>query len=87
MEEKMFQILTEVAKGEKSPEIAQIELLGLFSVMPRSYGIVRWHDNEYEDVVCVDRATAEEYVRKYNKLAGWAKCYVDEDIWLPLNEA
>ena len=87
MDEKMLQILTEVSKGEKSPELAQTELLGLFSVMPRSYGIVRWHDNEHEDVVCVDRATAEEYVRKYNELAGWAKCFVDKDIWLPLNEA
>lgn len=55
--------------------------------MPRSYGIVRWHDNELEDVVCVDKATAEEYVSIYNKLAGDEKCYVDEDIWLPLNEA
>ena len=87
MEEQMFQILTEVSKGEKSPELAQDELLGLFSVMPRSYGIVRWYDNIQEDVVCVDRATAEDYVSKYNKLAGEEKCYVDEDIWLPLNEA
>ena len=87
MEEKMFQILTEVSKGEKSPELAKTELLGLFSVMPRSYGIVRWHDNKHEDVVCVDRATAEDYVRKYNKLSGDEKCYVDEDIRLPLNEA
>lgn len=86
MEEQILQILTEVSKGEKSPEIAQTELLGLFSVVPRSYGIVRWHDNEHEDVVCVDITTAEEYVRKYNKLAGEEKCYVDEDIWLPLNE-
>lgn len=61
--------------------------LNLFRVMPRSYGIVRWHDNELEDVVCVDKATAEEYVSIYNKLAGDEKCYVDEDIWLPLNEA
>jgi hypothetical protein len=87
MEEQMFQILIEVSKGEKSPELAQTELLCLFSVMPRSYGIVRWHDNEHEDVVCVNRETADEYVRKYNELAGFAKCYVDEDIWLPLNEA
>ena len=87
MKEQMFQILTEVSKGEKSPELAQTELLGLLSVMPRSYGIVRWHDNKHEDVVCVNRETALEYVRKYNELAGWTKCYVDEDIWLPLNEA
>ena len=87
MDEKMLQILTEVSKGEKSPELAQTELLGLFSVIPRSYGIVRWHDNEHEDVVCKDKATAEDYVAKYNKLAGEERCYVDEDVWLPLNEA
>ena len=87
MEEQMFQILIEVSKGEKSPELAQTELLGLFSVMPRFYGIVRWYDNIYEDVVCVDRETAEEYVAKYNKLAGEEKCYVDDDIWSPLNDA
>ena len=86
MEEQMFKILTEVSKGEKSPELAQTELLGLFSVMPRSYGIVRWHDNRQEDVVCVDKATAEEYVRKYNEISGEEECYVDEDIWLPLSE-
>ena len=87
IKEQIFQILTEVSKGEKSPELAQTELLGLFSVMPSSYGIVRWHDNEHEDVVCVDRATAEEYVRKYNELDGRTKCFVDDDIWLPLNDA
>lgn len=59
----------------------------LLDVMPRSYGIVRWYDNTQKDVVCVDRATAEDYVDKYNKLAGEEKCYVDEDIWLPLNKA
>jgi len=32
MKEQMLQILTEVSKGEKCPEHAQIELLGLFSV-------------------------------------------------------
>lgn len=87
MEEQMLQILTEVSKGQKSLQLAQTELLGLFSAMPRSYGIVRWHDNKYEDVVCKDRATAEEFVKKYNKLSGIETCFVDEDIWLPLNEA
>lgn len=51
-----------------------------------SYGIVRWYDNVQEDVVCVDKATAEKYVSKYNKLAGDEKCYVDDDVWLPLNK-
>jgi len=31
MKEQILQILTEVSKGEKCPEHAQIELLGLFS--------------------------------------------------------
>lgn len=32
MKEKMLEILTEVSKGIKRPELAQSELLGLFSV-------------------------------------------------------
>lgn len=32
MKEQMLQILNEVSKGEKSPELAQTEILGLFSV-------------------------------------------------------
>lgn len=87
MEEQILKILTDVSKGIKSPELAQTELLGLFSIMPHSYGIVRWYDNQYEDVVCVDRITAEDYVAKYNKLAGKKMCYVDDNIWFPLNEA
>lgn len=86
MEDKIDEILLANFK-EGNWQEARKQLLLLFSVMPRSYGIVRWHENEHEDVVCVNKATAEEYVRKYNELAGWAKCYVDEDIWLPLNEA
>lgn len=86
MEDKIDEILLANFK-EGNWQEARKQLLLLFSVMPRSYGIVRWHENEHEDVVCVNKTTAEEYVRKYNELAGWAKCYVDEDIWLPLNEA
>lgn len=37
-----------------------------------------------EDIVCIDRKTADEYVQKYNKLAGLDECYVDEDVWIPL---
>ena len=33
MKEQMLKILTEVSKGGKTPELAQIELFGLFSVM------------------------------------------------------
>jgi len=87
MKEQIRKICTQLNDGQIAVTQATEQLLDLFSVMPRSYRIVRWHDNEYEDVVCVDRATAEEYIRKYNELAGEEKCYVDEDIWLPLNEA
>jgi len=47
---------------------------------------VRLYNNEYEDVVCVDKETAEDYVKKYNNLAGIEKCYVDDTIWYPLIE-
>ena len=87
MEKEIRQICTELNDGKIAVVQATEQLLNLYSVMPRSYGIVRWYDNTQEDVVCVDRATAEDYVSRYNKLAGEEKCYVDEDIWLPLNEA
>jgi len=51
MKEQMLQILTEVSKGEKSPELAQTELLGLFSVMP-SLPIDRW---DAEDWLCKNK--------------------------------
>ncbi len=47
------------------------------------FAIVRWHENMREDVVCVDREAADNYVKQYNDLAGKEECYVDEDIWLP----
>jgi hypothetical protein len=87
MDEKVLEICNKLNRIQITVSEAHEQLLSLFSVMPRSYGIVRWYDNVEEDVVCVDRATAEDYVAKYNKLAGDEKCYVDEDIWLPLNEA
>jgi len=53
----------------------------------RTFGMVRWHDNVDEDVACVSIEKAKEYVEKYNKISGKEDCYVDEDIWLLLNEA
>jgi hypothetical protein len=86
IEEKIDEIL--LANFQEGDwQTARKQLLNIFSIMPRSYGIVRWYDNKQEVVVCVNKATAEEYVKKYNELAGDEKCYVDEDIWLPLNEA
>lgn len=52
-----------------------------------SYAIVRWYDNNREDVVCTTKEVAEEYVKKYNALKGEEKCFVDTEIWLPLKEA
>lgn len=85
MEKQIENILIKVDEGTVPVQQAIKELLDLFSAMPRSYGIVRWHDNEHEDVVCVDKATAVEYVKKYNELTGLYQCYVDEDIYLPLS--
>ena len=53
----------------------------------RSFGMVRQHDNVDEDVACISIEKAEEYVKKYNKLAGEEKCFVDKDIWILLNNA
>jgi hypothetical protein len=52
-----------------------------------SYAVVRWHENKYEDVVCADKQVALEYIEKYNKLAANEKCYLDQEIWLPLTKA
>jgi hypothetical protein len=52
---------------------------------PHSYSIVRWRENPHDDVVCLNREVAEDYVRKYNQLVGEEVCYVDKDVWLPLN--
>jgi hypothetical protein len=85
MEEKLYDILKKHKLPLKKREALMVDLLGIFSIMSRSYGIVRWHDNEHEDVVCINREKAQEYVEKYNKLAGKDECYVDDDIWLPLS--
>jgi len=86
MKDEILKILADVSKGEKSPETAQKEILDIFSTTQQRYSIVRWYNNEYEDVVCVDKETAEDYVKKYNNLAGIEKCYVDDTIWYPLIE-
>jgi len=52
-----------------------------------SYAIVRWHDNNKEDVVCSTKEVAEDYVKKYNTLCGEEKCFVDTYVWLPLQKA
>jgi len=54
---------------------------------PRLFGMVRWYVNERDDVACVSIEKAKEYVDKYNKLAGKQECYVDDEIYLLLNEA
>lgn len=71
----------------KPNEITEALDILLEHAKTRSFGIVRWHENEREDVVCKNKETAEEYARKYNKLSGKEICYVDHDIFFPLNEA
>jgi hypothetical protein len=65
---------------EKKLALSQDAVIG-------SYAIVRWYDNNNEDVVCTTKEVAEDYVKKYNALSGKEKCFVDTEIWLPLKEA
>lgn len=51
-----------------------------------SYSIVRFRDNVSDDVVCINKDIASEYVKRYNELSGSDDCYVDDDIWLPLDK-
>ena len=87
MDDAILKILTQVKNKNLSINSAKSELLTLFNNTPHSFGIVRWYGNEDDDVVCINREKAQEYVEKYNKLVGEEVCYVDEDIWLPLKEA
>ena len=64
-----------------------VKKLNIDDVMPRSFGMVRWYNNTEDDVACVSIDKAKEYVEKYNKLSGKQDCYVDEDIYLLLNDA
>lgn len=76
-------VLRYITELEKIKEAKQLTLQGVSN----SYAIVRWYDNGREDVVCIDKEIALDYVQKYNKLAGKEECYLDKDVWLPLKEA
>lgn len=58
----------------------------LIQPVSNSYAVVRWHENNHEDVVCVDKQVALNYIEKYNNLAGEEKCYLDKKVWLPLTK-
>ena len=75
--------------GRKENTDAAREIVELFcqGAVIGSYAIVRWYDNNNEDVVCTTKEVAEDYVKKYNALSGKEKCFVDTEIWLPLKEA
>lgn len=76
------------SEGLQTADIIEVIKKALsIHVVVGSYAIVRWHENNHDDVVCVDKQTALEYVQKYNKLAGEEMCFLDEDIWLPLKTA
>lgn len=66
---------------------SQVKPLNIDNVSPRSFGMVRWYDNTDDDVACTSIEKAKEYVEKYNKLSGKKDCYVDEDVYLLLDEA
>jgi len=87
MKTELSKIAQDLEQGTITEKEAQNLLLGLLCVMHRSFGMVRWHGNLHEDVACVSIEKAKEYVEKYNKLSGKESCYVDEDVWLLLNEA
>jgi hypothetical protein len=83
MEEQLLKILTLLNTNKISVNEAQTQILDL---LPYSYGIVRWYDNLKSDVVCENYEVAQDFVDEYNKLSGRIDCYVDEDVWLPLNK-
>lgn len=87
MEEQILQILIEVSKGDKQPEVAQKELLELFNSIQQTFAVVRWFDNEYSDIVCINKEVAQVWADKYNELSGWGGCYVDEEYSIKLSEA
>ena len=87
MKRELLKIAKDLDKEKINEQEARKLLLGLLDIMPRSFGMVRWHSNEDEDVACVDIEKAKEYVEKYNKLAGYTVCYVDTEIYTLLNEA
>jgi len=67
MKEQMLKILTEVSKGFKNPEIAQSELLGLFSVTNRF--LFEWDvDSTVEKVIILAKdelAARKEFISKH----------------------
>jgi len=75
-------MMMEFAKSyhEKLSKLHQPKVIG-------TYAIVRWYDNNKEDVVCSTKEVAEDYVKKYNTLCGEEKCFVDTYVWLPLEKA
>lgn len=77
---ELWNRLIDIIKENELSKLRQGAVIG-------SYAIVRWHDNNSEDVVCTTKEVAEEYVRKYNALCGKDKCFVDTEIWLPLRDA
>ena len=69
MKKQMLQILTEVSKGNKNPEIAQNELLGLFSVSQRSEllsDFEKWLDRKGNESYC--SLPTQYVVDKYKSL-------------------
>lgn len=86
MKAQILKISDDLRFNKIGDKEAKMLLLDLFLVIPRSFGMVRWYENIDEDVACVSIEKAEEYVEKYNKLAGEEKCYVDKETYLLANE-
>jgi len=86
MDQKILDILKEVSSGKLAPEIANLQIEEIIKNRLFTFSIVRWNDNEHYDVVCLNKSIADEYVKKYNELSGSEQCFVDDEIWLPLDK-
>ena len=84
MKNKIIEISEKLKNDTISDLEAQNLLLNVFN--ERTFGMVRWFSNEYDDVACVSIEKAEEYVEKYNNLSGKSDCYVDRDVFYLLKD-
>lgn len=86
LEDKIDSILNDVSNGELMQSHAKKQLLEVFYDTPTTYGIVRWTNNDNDDVVCVNKEIAKSWADSYNKLSGSNDCYIDENVWIPFSE-
>jgi uncharacterized coiled-coil protein SlyX len=49
-----------------------------------NFSIVRWYENNKNDVVCINDQVGKQFVDTHNKLAGDQVCYLDKNVFIPL---